>query len=71
MDSLFVFEIKDSGKGVDPSSIYVSIGKDVYTVNSMGVAYSGTTLVVQPRSWLPVDSEIDVKVAASDLQVFG
>jgi len=71
LDSLFVFEIKDSGKGVDPSSIYVSIGKDVYTVNSMGVAYSGTTLVVQPRSWLPVDSEIDVKVAASDLQVFG
>lgn len=71
LDSLFVFEIKDSGKGVDPASIKASIGKDVYTVNSMGVAYSGNTLVIQPRSWLPVDSEIDVKVSASDKQQFG
>jgi hypothetical protein len=71
LDSLFVFEIKDIGKWYDPESIYILIGQDAYTINTPGVAFSGEYLVVQPRTWLPVWAEIEVKVAVSDLQVFG
>lgn len=71
LDSVFAFDIKDVGKGVDVETIYVTINKDVYTINSMGVIYSGNTLVIQPRSWLPVDSDIQVRVAVSDKQTFG
>lgn len=71
LDSLFVFEIKDIGKGYDPESIYILIGQDAYTINTAWVAFSGEYLVVQPKTWLPVASEIDVKVSVSDLQVFG
>ncbi len=71
LDSLFVFEIKDIGKWVDKDSIYVLIGQDAYTMNTQGVAFSGEHLVVQPRNWLPVGSEIEVKVSVSDLQEFG
>ncbi len=70
LDSLFVFEIKDIGKWVDEESIYILIGQDAYTINTQGVAFSWEYLVVQPRTWLPVASEIEVKVASSDLQVF-
>jgi hypothetical protein len=40
-------------------------------MNTPGVAFSGEFLVVQPKTRLPVASEIEVKVAVSDLQVFG
>jgi len=70
LDSLFVFEIKDIGKWYDPESIYILIGQDTYTINTPGVAFSGEYLVVQPKTWLPVGSEIEVKVSVSDLQAF-
>lgn len=70
LDSLFVFEIKDIGKWYDPESIYILIGNDAYTINTPGVAFSWEYLVVQPKTWLPVASEIELKASVSDLQVF-
>jgi hypothetical protein len=71
LDSLFVFEIKDLGKWVDRSSVYILINEDPYTISSEGVAFSGDYLVVQPKNWLPVGSEVIVDVIVSDLQIFG
>jgi len=70
LDSLFVFEIKDIGKWYDPESIYILIGQDAYTINTPWVAFSGEYLVVQPKTWLPVASEIELKVSVSDFQTF-
>jgi len=71
LDSLFVFEIKDIGKGVDLDSISIVIDEQSYTMATPGVAFSGEFLVVQPKTWLPVASEVEVKVTVSDLQIFG
>jgi len=71
LDSLFVFEIKDIGKGVDLDSISIVIDDEPYTMATPGVAFSGEFLVVQPKTWLPVASEVEVKVSVADLQIFG
>lgn len=71
LDSLFVFSLKDVGKGIDFGSLSVSIGGDIYGISSPGVVISGNYLVVQPKKWLPVSSIITVSLQVSDLQQYG
>lgn len=70
LDSLFVFEMKDAGKWIDYESVSIVINSEEYTMASPWVAVSGNYLVIQPRTWLPVATWIDLKVEVSDLQVF-
>ena len=71
LDSTFVFEMTDKGKGVDPNTIYVTIDKDVYTASSPWVMYSGDFIVIQPKNWLPVGQDVQVTARVSDLQAYG
>ncbi len=71
LDSLFVFDIQDIGKGVDIETVSVLIDEDLYTIDDAGMVMSGNFFVLQPRTWLPVGKQISITVSASDLQVFG
>jgi len=71
LDALFVFEMKDKWKWIDPDSIYITIDKDVYTATTPGVMYSWDFVVIQPINWLPVDEDVAVLARVSDLQRYG
>lgn len=71
LDSLFVFSLKDIGKGIDFDSLSLTINGDVYRLSSPGVIISGNYLVVQPKTWLPISSTITVSLQVSDLQQYG
>lgn len=71
LDSIFAFDIKDSGKGVDRSSVYITIAGDVYTISSPGVAQSGDIILVEPRSFLPVNKKVEAVVKVADKQQYG
>ena len=71
LDSLFVFSLKDVGKGIDFSSLSVTIDGDIYSISSPGVVVSGNYLIVQPKKWLPISSIVIVSLKVSDLQSYG
>ena len=71
MDQYFIFDIKDSGKGIDKDSIKITFLGKTYTANSDALKWKGDYITFYPDVRLPVASKIDLNLVVGDKQTYG
>ncbi|MCF7835010.1 hypothetical protein K9M48_03050 [Candidatus Gracilibacteria bacterium] len=71
LDSSFIFEIKDDGKGIDKKTLNLTIDDQDYKYNDDEVYRSGENLVVYPRKRLQTNKKIPIEISISDKQKYG
>ncbi len=71
LDQSFVFEIKDTGKGIDPSSVQILLDGQLYTADMVNLQRKGDYLTFYPQNWLGVNKKINLKISIGDKQVYG
>ena len=71
MDQYFIFDVRDSGKGVDPSSVKIVFQDKTYTMGTSTLKWKGNFLTFYPDTWLPLNAKIDLTVSVADKQVYG
>ncbi|MFZ2150888.1 MAG: hypothetical protein WAZ12_03800 [Candidatus Absconditicoccaceae bacterium] len=71
LDSSFIFEIKDDGKGIDKKSLKLNINKQEYLYDDNELFWSGDQIIVYPRTRLPVNKVIPISISISDKQKYG
>jgi len=70
LDSYFVFDIRDHGKGVDTKSLKVSINDRSFSSRN-SFKWSGSYLFFFPDDRLPVWEDVKVSVSVADKQKYG
>lgn len=71
MDQYFIFDVRDSGKGVDPSSVKITFQDKTYTANSSALKWKGNFLTFYPDMRLPLNASLDLNISLADKQVYG
>jgi hypothetical protein len=71
LDQYFVFDLKDSGKGVDKNSIKVYLNNEVYTADSANIKLKGDYMTFYPQNRLDINKKITLKISVDDAQVYG
>lgn len=71
LDQYFIFDIKDIGKGIDKNSVIINFYGDQYFSESANIKRNGNYLTFYPSKWIPVDSELDLKIMITDKQSYG
>ncbi len=71
LDQYFIFDIKDIGKGINKSSVIISFDWEQYFNGSDNVKWNGNYLTFYPSKWIPVSTDIDLKIMISDQQNYG
>jgi hypothetical protein len=71
MDQYFIFDIKDSGKGIDKDSIQIDFLGKTYTANSDALKWKGDYITFYPETWLPIAEKATLKISIGDKQIYG
>ncbi|MEI7562672.1 MAG: hypothetical protein WCJ39_02970 [bacterium] len=71
MDQYFIFDVKDSGKGIDKNSIKITFLGKTYTADSDALKWKGDYITFYPESRLPIASKVDVDLSVADKQIYG
>lgn len=71
MDQYFIFDVKDSGKGIDKESIKITFLGKTYTANSDALKWKGDYITFYPEVWLPVADKVAINLSVSDKQSYG
>jgi len=70
LDSYFIFDIKDQGKGIDQASLQLNLNDETITAKNT-IKRSGSYLIFFPNQRLPVNQNINLSVNISDAQEYG
>ena len=70
LDSYFVFEFKDLGKGINKNSLSIQFEGITHSGNDSSLKWSGNRVFLYPNERLPINSEIWIKVIIADNQKY-
>lgn len=71
LDQYFIFDIKDIGKGVDKNSVVIRFDGEKYIYGSDTLKWNGNYLTFYPSKWIPIDTNMDLKISIADKQSYG
>lgn len=71
LDQHFVFDIKDTGKGVDKQSVVILFDGEEYTYGTDNIKRNGNLLTFYPGTWIPINTPLDLTIAIDDKQIYG
>jgi len=71
LDQYFIFDIKDIGKGVDKNSIVLHFDGEKYLYGSDNLKRNGNYLTFYPNTWIPFNTNLDLKIVVTDKQSYG
>jgi hypothetical protein len=71
LDQYFIFDIKDSDKGVDKNSVLIHFDGEDYAAQSDNIKRNGNYLTFYPGAWIPINKTMDLNILINDKQVYG
>ena len=71
LDTSFVFQVQDQGKGVDTSSLKIQVNEQDLTGAQNYITRNKDQFTLQLPYWLPINKTIKLKIAIADKQVYG
>lgn len=71
LDQYFIFDVKDIGKGIDKNSVTIHFDWVKYVYGSDSLKWNANYLTFYPNTWIPIDTNIDLKISIADKQSYG
>lgn len=71
LDQYFIFDIKDIGKWIDKNSVIINFWGQQYFYGSDNLRRNGNYLTFYPSTWIPIDTDLDLKILITDKQSYG
>lgn len=71
LDQYFIFDVKDIGKGVDKNSVVIRFDGEKYVYGTDNLKWNGNYLTFYPSKWIPIDSNMELKISLADKQSYG
>ncbi len=71
LDSYFIFDIKDIGKGVSKQSLRVHFNGKTYSGADPVFSWQDNYLAFLPNEWIPIGTAVNLTITIGDLQSYG